>query len=224
MNLGMWRVKGRKAWVLKGIVCAVMLTMLLISGSVWASSSEHETAVQSSGHESADHTSDHEGSAHGGQAWEDTDTYRIINFVVLAVALIIIIKKWVVPLFRDRIKGIKDELEDLEARKKEAEEKLAHYNERLADMEKEAEKIVESYIEQGKEAHARIIEEAKASAEKLEANAQRQIENAYQRARAEIQETIIEKAMEKAEAAIREHISADDQAKLVNEYLEKVVA
>lgn len=224
MNLGMWRGKGRGAWVSKGLVCAVLVVMLFTAGSLWASSSGHESAALTSEHESAAHTSEHEGTAHAGQAWEATDTYRIINFVVLAVALIIIIVKWVVPLFRNRIKGIKEQLEDLEARKKEAEEKLAHYNERLADMEKEAEKIIESYIAQGKEAHARIIEEAKASAEKLEAHAQRQIENAYQRARAEIQETIIEKAMEKAEAAIREHISADDQAKLVDEYLEKVVA
>jgi F-type H+-transporting ATPase subunit b len=206
------------------MVCGILLAMLLTAGSVCASSSDHESAVQTSEHESDVSTSEHEGTGHASKGWEATDTYRIINFVVLAVALIIIIKKWVVPLFRDRIKGIRDELEDLEARKKEAEEKLAHYKERLADMEKEAEKIVESYIEQGKEAHTRIIDEARASAEKLEANAQRQIENAFQRARAEIREAIIEEAMAKAEAAIRKNISADDQAKLVDEYLEKVVA
>jgi len=181
-----------------------MAVMVLTAGSVWASSS--------AGHETAGH------------GWAATDTYRIINFVVLLAALVFIVRKWIAPLFGDRIKGIKDQLEDLEARKTQAEEKLAHYQERLADMEKEAEGIIESYIEQGKEAHARILEEAKASAEKLEAHAQRQIENAYKRARVEIQEAIIEKAMEKAEAAIREHISAEDQTKLVDEYLEKVVA
>jgi F-type H+-transporting ATPase subunit b len=206
MNLGMWRGKGRRAGIAKGVVLGILAVMLLTAGAAWASSDGHGDA------------------AHGGQAWEATDTYRIINFVVLAVALTIIIRKWVAPIFRSRIQGIKDELEDLEARKKAAEEKLAHYTERLTDMEKEAEKIVEGYIEQGKEAHARIIEEAKASAQKLEAHAQRQIENAFQRASAEIREEIIEKAMAKAEAVIREHISAEDQSKLVDEYLEKVVA
>lgn len=203
MNYGVWRNNGRKAWISKGLVHGILATVLLTAGSVWASSAEHEAAAK---------------------GFENTDFYRIMNFAVLAIGLFIIIRKWVVPLFRDRIKGIKEQLEDLEARKKEAEAKLAHYHERLADMEKEAEKIVESYIAQGKEAHARIVEEAKASAEKLEAHAQHQIENAFQRARAELQEAIIEKAMAKAETVIREHISAEDQARLVDEYLEKVVA
>jgi F-type H+-transporting ATPase subunit b len=206
MNLGMWRGKGRRAGLAKGLVLGILAVMLLTAGAAWASSDGHGEA------------------AHEEQTWEATDNWRILNFAVLAAALFIIIRKWVAPTFSSRIQGIRDELEDLEARKKSAEEKLAHYNERLADMEKEAEKIVEGYIEQGKEAHARIIEEAKASAEKLEANAQRQIENAFQRANAEIREEIIEKAMAKAEAVIREHISAEDQAKLVDEYLEKVVA
>jgi len=172
-------------------------------GSAWASSAEHESAAT---------------------GWESTDTYRIICFVVLAVALVLIIRKWVAPLFQARIKDIRNQLEDLEARKREAEKALAQYDERLAEMEKEAEKIVAGYIEQGKEAQARILAQAKASAEKLETNARRQIENAFERAKAEVQETILEKAMEKAEAAIRANITAEDQTKLVDDYLEKVVA
>ncbi len=203
MTHGMGRKKIRITGVSRWLFLAVLGSFLLKAGALWASSAGHEGT---------------------GQVWAATDTYRIICFVVLAVALIILIRKWVAPFFGGRIQGIKDELDDLEARKKDAEEKLAHYNERLADMEKEAGKIVESYIEQGKEAQARIIEQAKASAEKLEAHARRQIENAFQRTRAEVQEAIIEQAMAKAEAAIREHITTEDQTKLVDEYLEKVVA
>ena len=203
MNRGMRRAKGLKARMLKGFVYGILVSMSLMVGSVWASSSEHEAAAK---------------------GFVITDFYRIMNFVVLAVALFIIIKKWVVPILQDRIKGIKDELEELEARKQEAEQQLAQYNERLSLLEQEAKKIKDSYIEQGKEAQARILEQAKASAEKLEANAQRQIETAFERARAELQEVILEKAIEKAEAMIRESISAEDQDRLVDDYLEKVVA
>jgi F-type H+-transporting ATPase subunit b len=205
MKRDKWRKEERLSGVIRAGVSGI-LAMLLMAGSVWASSSGHEEA------------------AHASQEFVATDGFRIMCFVVLLVALVVIIRKWVAPLFSGRIQGIKDELDDLETRKKEAEEKLAHYDKRLAEMEKEAETIVESYIEQGKEAQARIIEQAKASAEKLEAHAQRQIENAIQRAREEVQEAIIEKAMAKAEALIRENISAEDQTKLVDEYLEKVVA
>jgi F-type H+-transporting ATPase subunit b len=115
-------------------------------------------------------------------------------------------------------------LDELEAKKQEAEKVLAQYNERLSLLDQEAEKIKSSYIEQGKEAQARILEQAKASVAKLEANAHRQIETAFERARAELQGVILEKAIEKAEAKIRENISAEDQDRLVDDYLEKVVA
>ena len=61
-------------------------------------------------------------------------------------------------------------------------------------------------------------------AEKLEAQARRQIETAFQQARAELQAVIFEQAIEKAEAKIREEISAEDQNRPVDDYLEKVVA
>jgi F-type H+-transporting ATPase subunit b len=203
MNRCLKRIKNKTTGILMGMFIEMPVLFLWGVGAAWGSSSEHETAAT---------------------GWEATDTYRIICFAVLAVALVIIIRKWVAPFFQVRIKDIRNQLEDLEARKEEAEKALAQYDERLALMEKEAQQIVESYIEQGKEAQARILAQAKASAEKLEANARRQIENAFERARAEVQEVILEKAMEKAEAAIRANITTDDQARLVDDYLEKVVA
>ncbi len=166
-------------------------------------------------------SSGHEAAAKG---WEATDTQRILNFVVLAAALFFLLRKPISQALQGRIKGIRDELEELEARKQEAEKKLAQYDEQLSLLDQEAEKITESYIAQGKEAKARILEEARASAEKLEAHAKRQIENAFERARGELQGVILEKALEKAEAKIRENISAEDQDRLVDDYLEKVVA
>lgn len=202
MNRGTWQRKLRLTNIAGGVLFGALVVVLLSAGSILAAS----------GHEAAP------------KGWVATDTYRIMNFVVLAAGLFIIIRKWAVPIFRDRIKGIKDQLEDLEAKKQEAEKKLAQYNERLSLIDKEAKKISENYIEQGKEAQARILEEARASAEKLEAQVLRQIETAFERARVNLQGAILEKAIEKAEAKIREKISAEDQDRLVDDYLEKVVA
>ena len=41
--------------------------------------------------------------------------------------------------------GIKEQLADLEERKEAAEKELAQYNEKLALLDKEAEKIIENY-------------------------------------------------------------------------------
>jgi F-type H+-transporting ATPase subunit b len=79
-------------------------------------------------------------------------------------------------------------------------------------------------VRQGNEAKARILKEAEASAYKLEEQARRNIENEFQAAKQRLQQDIFEKAMIKAEEIIKKNITADDQNRLVDEYLDKVVA
>ena len=66
------------------------------------------------------------------KGWVKTDWFRVMNFSVLAIALFFILKKPLSQALNARIKGIKDELETLEAKKKEAEVQLAGYNEKLS--------------------------------------------------------------------------------------------
>lgn len=58
----------------------------------------------------------------------------------------------------------------------------------------------------------------------MKAQAQRNIESEIQRAKAQLQEEILDQALAKAEALIKEKINTDDQEQLVDEYLAKVVA
>ena len=158
------------------------------------------------------------------KGWVSTDTYRVMNFVVLAVGLFLLVRKPASSALDARIKGIKDQLSELEAKKKDAEKNLEEYNKKFSILEQEAEKLVEEYIRQGNEAKARILEEAKLAAEKLEDQARRNIEHEFKQAKLKLQEDILEKALVKAEALIIDNIKAEDQDKLVDEYLEKVVA
>jgi F-type H+-transporting ATPase subunit b len=160
----------------------------------------------------------------GSKSWEWEDTYRVMNFAVLAIALVFILRKPLSQALSSRIKVIKEQLEDLEIRKAEAEEKLAEYNEKLAQLEKEAENIVADYIRQGNEAKARILKEAESSAEKLKAHAKRNIEHEFEQAKLQLQEEIFESSLAKAEDIIKTKISEDDQDRIVDEYLKKVVA
>jgi len=104
------------------------------------------------------------------------------------------------------------------------EKKLAEYNQKFAQLEKASEGIVAEYVRQGQEAKARILKEAEAAADKLQAQAQKNIESEIQRVRARLQEEILDKALVKAEALVKEKVNAADQEKLVDEYLAKVVA
>ena len=160
----------------------------------------------------------------GAKGWVATDTYKVMNFAVLAIALIYLLRKPVSQALSDRIKGIKEQLGDLEAQKKKAEDELAEYNEKFKKLDQEAEKLIAQYIQQGEDAKAKIIKEAEAAAEKLEDQARRNIEHEFKKAKEKLQEEVLEKAMAQAEDIIKARISGEDHERLVDEYLEKVVA
>jgi F-type H+-transporting ATPase subunit b len=198
--------KGRR----RGLLLAMSMLVLLWGGLAFASSG-----------------GDAHGDAHGevkAKGWVSTDTYRVLNFAVLAGALVFLLRKPLSQALDSRIKGIQAQLEDLEAKKADAEKILSEYNAKIARLSQESEGIVAEYIRQGNEAKARILKEAEVSAYKLEEQARRNIENEFEVAKQRLQHDIFEKAMIKAEEIIKKNITADDQNRLVDEYLDKVVA
>lgn len=158
------------------------------------------------------------------KGWLATDTYKVMNFAVLAIGLFILLRKPVAQALNDRIKGIKEQLSELEEKKEAAEKKLAEYNEKFLKLDQEAEQIVAEYVKQGNEAKARILKEAESAALKLEEQAKKNIANEFKKAKSKLHEEILEQALVKAEDIIQKKITSKDQDKLVDEYLEKVVA
>jgi F-type H+-transporting ATPase subunit b len=158
------------------------------------------------------------------KGWLATDTYKVMNFGVLAIGLFLLVRKPASQALNSRISGIKEQLSELEEKKQAAEKQLAEYTEKFSNLEQETEKLIEDYIRQGNEAKARIIDEAKKAAEKLEEQARRNIDHEFKQAKLELQREILEKALQKSEEILKNKITAKDQEKLVDEYLEKVVA
>jgi F-type H+-transporting ATPase subunit b len=201
MKLPVFNCKHRCLRVSAVLICA--LTLLCFAG----------IAVGASG-----------GGEQGSKGWVATDTFKVMNFAVLAIGLFLLLRKPLAKALSDRIQGIKDQLSELEARKKEAEEELAGYNEKFQQLDKEAEKLIAQYIQQGEDAKAKIIKEAEIAAQKLEEQARRNIEHEFKKTREKLQEEVLEKALTKAEEIIKTRISDKDQERLVDEYLDKVVA
>jgi F-type H+-transporting ATPase subunit b len=196
--------KFKHLMIKKGAILLVVMAMLFLCFTgITAASSEHESESK---------------------GWAATDTYKVMNFAVLAIALFLLLKKPVSQALNARIRGIKEQLSELEEKKTAAEKQLAEYNEKFSNLEQEAERLIEDYIRQGNEAKARIIEEAKQAAEKLEEQARRNIEHEFKRAKLELQQEVVEKALKKSEEIIKSKITAKDQEQLVDEYLDKVVA
>jgi len=156
--------------------------------------------------------------------WITEDTWKVLNFGLLAVGVFFIAKKPVSQFFSSRAKGIEEELGALEQKKADAEKKLAEYEARFRNLEQESKEIVEDYIKQGEEAKKRIIAEAGAQADKLEDMAKRNIEQEFKSAKAALQQDIAGLAMDQAEKVIKKSIRAKAQDRLVDQYLKKVEA
>ncbi len=159
---------------------------------------------------------------HGGLS--SSDWYRIMNFAVLALALVFLLRKPIPRALNSRVQGIQDQLNDLEARKAEAEKRLTECNQKLGELEKEAGRIVSDYIRQGQDAKVRILKEAESAAEKIQIQARRNIEHEFEQTKARLQREIFEQSLAKAEALLKQNVTAADQSKLVEDYLQKVVA
>ena len=163
------------------------------------------------------------GSDTDGKGWIKTDTYRVINFAILAGALFLLLRKPVKTVLENRITDIRQHFKDLEAKKADAENELVRYTDKIKDLAAETEKVAAQYVKQGEEARSRIIDAAQQGAVRLEAHARKNIENEFKAARQSLQQEIIDKAMGKAQTLIMADIKDEDQKRLIDEYLDKVV-
>jgi len=180
----------------------VVFSVLLAFGSVWASS---------------------EG-GHGDSGGKVKDLiWRTMNFVVLAGVLIFLLRKPLAQGLESRRQGIKDELADLEGQTREAEKRLVEYKQKLGLLDQEVEKIVAEYIREGEAAKAKIIEEAQAAAEKLQEQAKKNIKHEFDKAKNQLKAEMAGQAVAMAEQLIKEHINEEDQERILDEYLTKVV-
>ncbi len=182
----------------------VVFSVLFAFGAVWASSE--------GGH-----------GDEGGKGKGMDLLWRTMNFVVLAGVLVFLLRKPIANGLSSRRQGIKDELDDLEVQKQEAGRRLAEYKEKLSLLDKEVEKIVAEYIREGEAAKAKIIEEAQALAEKLQEQAKKNIEHEFDKAKQQLKAEMAGQAVAMAEQLIKEHINEEDQERIVDEYLTKVV-
>jgi len=195
-------IKMRKARYVISLL--VVISVLFAFGSVWASS---------------------EG-GHGGEGGLNKTKdliFRLMNFGLLVGVLIFLLRKPMAQGLEARRQGIKDQLGDLERQKQEAESQLAEYKQKLDRLDQEVEKIVAEYVRQGEAAKAKILEEAKASAEKLREQAKKNIEQEFASAKQQLKAEMAEQAVAMAEELIRKSIRDEDQERIIDEYLERVV-
>ncbi|MDD4731016.1 MAG: ATP synthase F0 subunit B [Desulfovibrio sp.] len=126
-------------------------------------------------------------------------------------------------LFGGRRKEIREELDDLETRKAQAEEKLRNVERGIANLNQEKQKILDDAQKQGEAMRVAIIEKAERDAEAMKEQAKRTAENEAKAAMDAMRADMAELVADAAAKMVREKLSEKDHERLVDEYLTKVV-
>ena len=172
------------------------------------------------------HVGDKDIEAHGGHGVTPVQikdfVLRCINFGLLVVLLVVLLRKPIGNAMRARSEGIASELDELNQRREEAAKELAEMERRLADAAQEQEAILAEFRAQGERERERIIEGAKAMSERIKQQAQFTIEQETNQAKSSLRREIADLSASVAEDLLKQKMTADDQARLVSEYLTKV--
>jgi F-type H+-transporting ATPase subunit b len=185
------------------VAVGVMGLCFCLSGLVWAS--------EAGGH----------AAAHG-LNWGDF-ALRILNFAIMAAILFKLLKKPVVNFLASRRENIDKALAELEQKKQEAEAKLSEYKGKLAVLERETEKIVAEYVQEGEIEKQKIISAAEKQALYVRQQAEVAIQQEVKSAKDKLQAEIAELSVAAAEDILRKNIEAQDQQRLVQEFMTRVV-
>jgi len=148
--------------------------------------------------------------------------WRALNLLALLVLLFIVARKPIASGLANRAAAIREELADLESRRDYAKKELAELDTRLQDAESERDSILAEFRALGAKEKEAIVGAAKTQAERIKEQAAFTIEQETATAKAELRREIAEMSAGVAEDLLKKNITADDQTRLVDEYLDKV--
>ena len=149
--------------------------------------------------------------------------WRTVNFIIFAGVLYKLAAKPIKTFFAGRNAQIATELQDLETEKIKIQKAVKEAKAQLAAVAAEREQIIQQYKAEGEAEKAKIIEKAEQTAQRLKEMATMTIEGETKKAAAELQQEIVDTAVQLSEQLIKERIVPEDQQRLVDDYLAKVV-
>lgn len=150
--------------------------------------------------------------------------WRTVNFIALMIILIKFLAKPIGSGLVGRQQHIKDELDDLKAKRDEAERSYKEFEARLAGMEKEMDKVVEKAIAQAENEKARIIEDAERAAEDIKRQAEAAVQAELVKTRRLLRNEVADQAAAMAEELIVKNLTPADQVTITEQYLDRVGA
>lgn len=211
-----------------GLLSLLTLTLWLAlsCGMVFASEKAgHAPAADQAVAAEGDHATD---ASHGSSSLSPAKLkdlgWRVVNFIALMIILVKFAAKPIGSGLAARQKKIKDEIETLQQKRAEAEKSYNDFQTKLASVESEIDKIVERAIAQAEIEKVKIIEKAEQAAGAIKSSAEMAIQNEVTEARRTLKNEVADQAAVMAEELIVKNLTANDQVKIIENYLAKVGA
>jgi len=148
--------------------------------------------------------------------------YRVLNFGLVVALLVYFLRKPLKKGLAGRSEEIEKALAAAKKAKEEAEAKFAEYDRKLAQATEEIAEISDAIRREGELEKQKIIANAKQLAIKIEQDAEKAAELEVAKARRELQQQAAALAVELAEQLLEQNFNKDDDARLIDEYMNKM--
>ena len=148
---------------------------------------------------------------------------RWLNFAIIAFFLIKFGRKPIKDFLENRREEIDYQIKKFEQQRQAADDKVREASEMLNDSIARFEKIKQRIIEDGEQRKQKIIEDARQESQMLLSATQRRIENQIIEAKKLIRSEMIDAAVALAEKRLPDEITAADEQKLIERYMEVTV-
>lgn len=192
-------------------ILAVAACILFAAATVYAAAEGHGEAAGGHG----------EAGAHGPNYMDFV--LRMVNLVIFVGLIWFLAGKKIKGFFSGRQAQIKNELDDLEARRRNAEAKLRQVEKSISNIEQERQTVLDEFVAQGEALKKSILDEAEKKAQRMLSQAEIAIATERNTALGELRSEMAELIVEAAEKILREKLTKEEHEKLVEDYLTKVV-
>jgi F-type H+-transporting ATPase subunit b len=148
--------------------------------------------------------------------------YRVLNFGIVVAILVYFLSKPLKKGLAGRRDDIEKALAEAKQAKEDAEAKFAEYDRKLSQATEEIAEISDAIRREGELEKQKILANAKEMAAKIEQDAEKAAQLEVAKARTELQREAVQLAVELAEKTLKKNFTKDDDARLIDEYMQKV--
>jgi F-type H+-transporting ATPase subunit b len=148
--------------------------------------------------------------------------WQLVNFFILLFLLRKFLYSPIKDMLDQRAAQINGDLDDAEARRKEAEEIKAEYEQKLKNARSEAQEIVDNAETRANKKAKDIINKAEARAENLKAKKLEEIEQAKKEAAAELRDSIADYTVLAANKLIQEQLDENKHQQMIMDFIDQL--